>query len=64
MGEDYFRMPWANLKYDTNSGGYRLALLRTSSRHPEDSIETPIGIGQISPATRKSTTATGRLFRS
>ena len=36
MGEDYFRMPWANLKYDTNSGGYRLALLRTSSRHPED----------------------------
>jgi|GEM_PF-3591936 hypothetical protein len=34
MGEDYFRMPWANLKYDTNPGGYRLALLRTSSRAP------------------------------
>jgi hypothetical protein len=23
MGEDYFPMPWANLKYDTQLGGYR-----------------------------------------
>jgi hypothetical protein len=23
MGEDYFPMPWTNLKYDTQLGGYR-----------------------------------------
>lgn len=26
MGEDYYPMPWANLKYDTNLGGYRVAV--------------------------------------
>jgi hypothetical protein len=25
MGEDYYPMPWATLKYDTNLGGYRVA---------------------------------------
>jgi len=25
MGEDYFPMPWANLKYDTDLNGYRVA---------------------------------------
>jgi hypothetical protein len=24
MGEDYYPMPWANLKYDTRLGGYRV----------------------------------------
>jgi len=26
MGEDYYPMPWPNMKYDTNLGGYRTAI--------------------------------------
>jgi hypothetical protein len=26
MGEDYYPMPWPNLKYDTRLGGYRTAV--------------------------------------
>ena len=26
MGEDYFPMPWSNLKYDTGLGGYRVGV--------------------------------------
>src|ERR1700748_3230411 len=26
MGEDYYPMPWSNLKYDTRLGGYRVGL--------------------------------------
>jgi PRC-barrel domain len=26
MGEDYYPLPWANLKYDTNGGGYRVGV--------------------------------------
>jgi hypothetical protein len=26
IGEDYYPMPWANLKYDTNLNGYRVAV--------------------------------------
>src|SRR5438034_183772 len=26
MGEDYYPMPWASLKYDTNLGGYRVGV--------------------------------------
>ena len=26
MGEDYYPMPWDNLKYDTNLGGYRVGV--------------------------------------
>lgn len=26
MGEDYYPMPWANLKYDTMLRGYRIAV--------------------------------------
>jgi hypothetical protein len=26
MGEDYYPMPWANLKYDTNLSGYRVGV--------------------------------------
>jgi hypothetical protein len=26
MGEDYYPMPWASLKYDTNLGGYRVSV--------------------------------------
>jgi hypothetical protein len=26
MGEDYYPLPWANLKYDTNLGGYRVGV--------------------------------------
>src|SRR5579862_2930194 len=26
MGEDYYPMPWANLKYDANLPGYRVAV--------------------------------------
>ena len=26
MGEDYYPLPWASLKYDTNLGGYRVGV--------------------------------------
>src|SRR5579864_3936743 len=26
MGEDYYPMPWSNLKYDTRLGGYRIGV--------------------------------------
>jgi hypothetical protein len=26
MGEDYYPMPWGNLKYDTRLGGYRVGI--------------------------------------
>jgi hypothetical protein len=26
MGEDYYPMPWPNLKYDTSLGGYRVGI--------------------------------------
>src|ERR1700719_3878247 len=26
MGEDYYPVPWDNLKYDTNLGGYRVGV--------------------------------------
>jgi PRC-barrel domain protein len=26
MGEDYYPLPWANLKYDTSLGGYRVGI--------------------------------------
>ena len=26
MGEDYYPLPWPNLKYDTNLGGYRVGV--------------------------------------
>jgi hypothetical protein len=26
MDEDYYPMPWTNLKYDNSLGGYRVAL--------------------------------------
>jgi hypothetical protein len=26
MGEDYYPMPWPNLKYDTRLGGYRIGV--------------------------------------
>jgi hypothetical protein len=26
MGEDYYPMPWASLKYDTSVGGYRVGV--------------------------------------
>ena len=26
MGEDYYPMPWSNLKYDTRLGGYRVGV--------------------------------------
>ena len=28
MGEDYYPVPWATLKYDTNLGGYRVNLTK------------------------------------
>jgi hypothetical protein len=28
MGEDYYPVPWSNLKYDTNLGGYRVNLTK------------------------------------
>jgi hypothetical protein len=34
MGEDYYPMPWASLKYDTNLGGYRTATARPFDQSP------------------------------
>ena len=33
MGEDYYPVPWATLKYDTNLGGYVLGLTRDELEH-------------------------------
>jgi hypothetical protein len=32
MGEDYYPLPWANLKYDTNLGGYRVGITESQLR--------------------------------
>src|ERR1035441_10026229 len=29
MGEDYYPMPWPNMKYDANLGGYRTAITQS-----------------------------------
>jgi hypothetical protein len=31
MGEDYYPMPWPNMKYDSNLGGYRTAITESLS---------------------------------
>ena len=55
MGEDYYPMPWASLKYDTSVGGYRAASLKTSSRALPNITATPSGIGLTAAETRRST---------
>ena len=32
MGEDYYPMPWASLKYDTSVGGYRVGVTEDQLR--------------------------------
>ena len=32
MGEDYYPLPWPNLKYDTNLGGYRVGITEESAQ--------------------------------
>jgi len=32
MGEDYYPMPWPNLKYDTDLGGYRVGITEAQGR--------------------------------
>ena len=44
MGEDYFPMPWASLKYDTGLGGYRVYVWISSTMH-RGSTGVPTGIG-------------------
>ena len=58
MGEDYYPMPWANLKYDTNLGGYRVGVTENQLRGLRSSIKAPIGIGQTVQGTRRYTTTT------
>ena len=59
MGEDYYPMPWPNLKYDTNLGGYRVGITE-GSRAPPSTIATLIGIGPTAPEIEKCTTIIAR----
>ena len=61
MGEDYYPLPWANLKYDTSLGGYRVGIRKTSLKARRNSIVTPIGIGPTAPVIRRCTITTRRL---
>ena len=41
MGEDYYPMPWPNLKYDTRLGGYRVGVTEDQLKGaPKYSIST------------------------
>jgi hypothetical protein len=47
MGEDYYPMPWPNLKYDTALGGYRVGVTEDHLKGAPSSIGARTGIGQI-----------------
>lgn len=56
IGEDYYPIPWPQLKYDTDIGGYRVGVtvdtLRGAPKY------TPIGTGATASTTAVSTTTT------
>ena len=56
MGEDYYPMPWASLKYDTNLGGYRVGVTEDQLRGAPKYNRTLSGIGQTAAKTKRSTT--------
>ena len=56
MGEDYYPLPWANLKYDTNLGRYRVGITESQLKEHQSSIETRTGTGPTAAETRVFTT--------
>ena len=60
MGEDYYPMPWPNLKYDANLSGYRVGIIESQLKAPPSTIATLIGIGPTGPEIKKYTTTTAR----
>ena len=61
MGEDYYPLPWSNLKYDTNLGGYRVGVTEDQLKARRNTIVRPIGTGPTGRATARSTPITERL---
>jgi hypothetical protein len=56
MGEDYYPMPWASLKYDTNLGGYRVGVTEDQLKGaPKYNRNTEIGIGRIEAEIKRCT---------
>jgi PRC-barrel domain len=39
MGEDYYPLPWANLKYDTSLGGYRVGITEDQLKGAPKSVD-------------------------
>src|ERR1700747_2877388 len=56
MGEDYYPMPWASLKYDTNPGGYRVGVKKINLRALQSTIGIQSGIGLTVAGTKPSMT--------
>ena len=61
IGEDYYPMPWPNMKYDTNLGGYRVGITESQLKGaPKVQSKPPIGIGQTARGIEKCTTTITR----
>jgi hypothetical protein len=58
MSEDYYPLPWSNLKYDTNLGGYRVGVTEDQLRAHPNTLIQPSGIGRTGLATARSTITT------
>ena len=61
LGEDYYPMPWPNLKYDTRLGGYRVGVRKINSSGRQSLADRPIGIGPIEPTISGCTATTRHL---
>ena len=62
MGEDYYPVPWASLKYDTSLGGYRTGITQDQLKGARSSIAILSGIGPTDRAIGRSMTTTVHLF--
>ena len=40
IGEDYYPMPWPNMKYDTNLGGYRVGITESQLTGAPNTFDT------------------------
>ena len=56
LGEDYYPVPWAILKYDTNLGGYRTNLDADKLKKPRSTRRAPTGTGAARTTARSTTT--------
>ena len=62
MGEDYYPMPWPNLKYDTRLGGYRVGVTEDQLKARRNTAGLPSGTGLIGPMISGCTATTIHLF--